>query len=95
MDRAAHTHTHTHSCTHSLGTQPTVPIGLESHLRLQQLQPGRPVSSGLSVSAIWVLFAFGAGPGQTTQYTTVFGEGREGKRIKQRALVSIKTNQFE
>lgn len=41
---------------------------------LQQLHSGRPVSSGASVSAIWVLFAFGQGPGQAAQYTTVFAE---------------------
>lgn len=58
-------HTHTHSNTHA----PT----------LQRLQSGRPVSSGASASAIWVLFAFGQGPGQAAQYTTVFAE-RERKR---------------
>lgn len=35
---------------------------------------GRPVHRGLSVSAIWVLFAVGQGPGQAAQYTTVFAE---------------------
>lgn len=35
------------------------------------------LAGGSSVSAIWVLFAIGQGPGQAAQYTTVFGAGEE------------------
>lgn len=66
---------------HGFLAQLAVPVGLDGH---SGLLPGRPISSGPSVSAIWVPFAFGQGPGQPAQYATVFGDGKKERKKRKK-----------
>lgn len=76
----------TRTRTHAFLAQLAVPVGLDGRGGALQRPPGQPISSGPSDSAIWVLFAFGRGPGQPAQYATVFGDGAGGKKERKQKL---------